>query len=129
MHLLHEQIKIYYIFIYKGGLLLILYICFLVTCRRSTEISLVIRQTMEACILTHLMPRSQVQPHYFMGIFLHELVQYLSLKPCLFNLQIDIFVQVLQADGGNSKLKLGVPIQCELLDDCRVPFYLAFVFT
>ncbi|MQL90108.1 hypothetical protein Taro_022692 [Colocasia esculenta] len=40
--------------------------------RRSTEISLVIRQTMEACILTHLMPRSQ----------------------------IDIHVQVLQADGG-----------------------------
>ncbi|KAL6618804.1 hypothetical protein ACP70R_033943 [Stipagrostis hirtigluma subsp. patula] len=40
--------------------------------RRSTEISLVIRQTMEASILTHLMPRSQ----------------------------IDIFVQVLQADGG-----------------------------
>nr|GMC58337.1 exosome complex component RRP41 homolog [Ipomoea batatas]GMC68517.1 exosome complex component RRP41 homolog [Ipomoea batatas] len=40
--------------------------------RRSTEISLVIRQTMEACILTHLMPRSQ----------------------------IDIFVQVIQADGG-----------------------------
>ncbi|KAK3005368.1 hypothetical protein RJ639_015471 [Escallonia herrerae] len=40
--------------------------------RRSTEISLVIRQTMEACILTHLMPRSQ----------------------------IDIFVQVLSADGG-----------------------------
>ncbi|WMV11533.1 hypothetical protein MTR67_004918 [Solanum verrucosum] len=39
---------------------------------RSTEISLVIRQTMEACILTHLMPRSQ----------------------------IDIYVQVLQADGG-----------------------------
>ena len=28
--------------------------------RRSTEISLVIRQTMEACIMTHLMPRSQV---------------------------------------------------------------------
>ncbi|XP_020588814.1 exosome complex component RRP41 homolog isoform X1 [Phalaenopsis equestris] len=40
--------------------------------RRSTEISLVIRQTMEAAILTHLMPRSQ----------------------------IDIFLQVLQADGG-----------------------------
>ncbi|KAK9928516.1 hypothetical protein M0R45_025648 [Rubus argutus] len=39
---------------------------------RSTEISLVIRQTMEECILTNLMPRSQ----------------------------IDIFVQVLQADGG-----------------------------
>lgn len=28
--------------------------------RRSTEISLVIRQTLEECILTHLMPRSQV---------------------------------------------------------------------
>uniref|UniRef100_A0A803M4Y1 Uncharacterized protein n=1 Tax=Chenopodium quinoa TaxID=63459 RepID=A0A803M4Y1_CHEQI len=40
--------------------------------RRSTEISMVIRQTMEACIMTNLMPRSQ----------------------------IDIFVQVLQADGG-----------------------------
>ncbi|RLN00463.1 hypothetical protein C2845_PM06G01890 [Panicum miliaceum] len=40
--------------------------------RRSTEISLVIRQTMEASILTHLMLRSQ----------------------------IDIFVQVLQADDG-----------------------------
>ncbi|XP_026390437.1 exosome complex component RRP41 homolog [Papaver somniferum] len=39
---------------------------------RSTEISLVIRQTLEACIMTHLMPRSQ----------------------------IDVFVQVLQADGG-----------------------------
>ncbi|WVY93910.1 hypothetical protein V8G54_032998 [Vigna mungo] len=45
--------------------------------RRSTEISLVIRQTMEASILTHLLPRSQ-----------------------LLNLQIDIYVQVLQADGG-----------------------------
>lgn len=40
--------------------------------RRSTEISLVIRQTFESVILTHLFPRSQ----------------------------IDIFVQVLQADGG-----------------------------
>lgn len=40
--------------------------------RRSTEISLVIRQTFESIILTHLFPRSQ----------------------------IDIFVQVLQADGG-----------------------------
>ncbi|KAG6485609.1 hypothetical protein ZIOFF_054172 [Zingiber officinale] len=39
--------------------------------RRCTEISLVICQTMEACILVHLMPCSQ----------------------------IDIFVQVLQADG------------------------------
>ncbi|XWS32082.1 hypothetical protein CRYUN_Cryun23aG0130100 [Craigia yunnanensis] len=44
--------------------------------RRSTEISLVIRQTMEACILTHLMPRSQ----------------------------IDIFVQVLQANGGKRSI-------------------------
>ncbi|KAK9757862.1 hypothetical protein RND81_01G191200 [Saponaria officinalis] len=40
--------------------------------RRSTEISMVIRQTMEACILLEKFPRSQ----------------------------IDIFVQVLQADGG-----------------------------
>ncbi|XP_010413376.1 PREDICTED: exosome complex component RRP41 homolog [Camelina sativa] len=40
--------------------------------RRSTELSLVIRQTMEACILTELLPHSQ----------------------------IDIFLQVLQADGG-----------------------------
>ncbi|RXH80412.1 hypothetical protein DVH24_041559 [Malus domestica] len=40
--------------------------------RKPKEISLVIRQTMEACIMTHLMPRTQ----------------------------IDIFVQVLQADGG-----------------------------
>ncbi|KAL2632448.1 hypothetical protein R1flu_017134 [Riccia fluitans] len=40
--------------------------------RRATELSLVIRQTMEAAILTNLLPRSQ----------------------------IDIFVQVLQADGG-----------------------------
>jgi ribonuclease PH len=40
--------------------------------RRSTEISLVIKQTFEAAIITTLLPRSQ----------------------------IDIFVQVLQADGG-----------------------------
>lgn len=40
--------------------------------RRSTEISLVIKQTMEAAILLQLLPRTQ----------------------------IDIFVQVLQADGG-----------------------------
>jgi ribonuclease PH len=32
--------------------------------RRATEISLVIRQTMEASILTHLMPRSQVSSIY-----------------------------------------------------------------
>ncbi|KAM1380264.1 hypothetical protein ACFX2I_022014 [Malus domestica] len=48
--------------------------------RRSTEISLVIRQTMEACIMTHLMPRTQ----------------------------IDIFVQVLQADGGKSRCLVAV---------------------
>lgn len=40
--------------------------------RRSTEISLVIRQTFESVILTHLFPKTQ----------------------------IDIFMQVLQADGG-----------------------------
>jgi len=40
--------------------------------RRSTEISLVIRQTFESVIMTHLFPRTQ----------------------------IDIFMQVLQADGG-----------------------------
>lgn len=66
--------------------------------RRSTEISLVIRQTMEACILTHLMPRSQV-------IFM-EYILCISFLISLFSislnhfLQIDIFVQVLQADGG-----------------------------
>lgn len=42
------------------------------TDRLSTELSLIIRQTMEASIMTHLLPRSQ----------------------------IDIYVQVLQADGG-----------------------------
>lgn len=40
--------------------------------RRSTEISLVIRQTLESVILTHLFPRSQ----------------------------IDVYIQILQADGG-----------------------------
>ncbi|KAF6172135.1 hypothetical protein GIB67_029553 [Kingdonia uniflora] len=68
--------------------------------RRSTEISLVIRQTVEACILTHLMPRSQ----------------------------IDIFVQVLQADGGTrfacinaASLALadtGIPM-CDLVTSCK----------
>ncbi|XP_073277304.1 exosome complex component RRP41 homolog [Primulina huaijiensis] len=67
--------------------------------RRSTEISLVIRQTMEACILTHLMPRSQ----------------------------IDIFVQVLQADGGTRSACInaatlaladaGIPM-CDLVTSC-----------
>ena len=36
--------------------------------RRSTEISMVIRQTMEACIMTHLMPRSQVPFYTASGI-------------------------------------------------------------
>ncbi|VVB13314.1 unnamed protein product [Arabis nemorensis] len=47
--------------------------------RRTTELSLVIRQTMEACILTELMPHSQIVS---------------------FIMHIDIFLQVLQADGG-----------------------------
>lgn len=68
--------------------------------RRSTEISLVIRQTMEACIMTHLMPRSQVPLLHLGELFLHECVvcSFLSLVSLFF--QIDIFVQVLQADGG-----------------------------
>ena len=40
---------------------------------RATEISLVIKQTFESVIMTHLFPNSQ----------------------------IDIFIQILQADGGN----------------------------
>ncbi|URE39804.1 3' exoribonuclease family, domain 2 [Musa troglodytarum] len=71
--------------------------------RRSTEISLVIRQTMEACILTHLMPRSQ----------------------------IDIFVQVLQADGGTRSACInaatlaladaGVPM-CDIVTSCSAGY-------
>uniref|UniRef100_A0A2N9F4Z1 Uncharacterized protein n=1 Tax=Fagus sylvatica TaxID=28930 RepID=A0A2N9F4Z1_FAGSY len=71
--------------------------------RRSTEISLVIRQTMEACILTHLMPRSQ----------------------------IDIFVQVLQADGGTRSACInaatlaladaGIPM-CDLVSSCSAGY-------
>ncbi|KAK4483511.1 hypothetical protein RD792_010708 [Penstemon davidsonii] len=71
--------------------------------RRSTEISLVIRQTMEACILTHLMPRSQ----------------------------IDIFVQVLQADGGTRSACInaatlaladaGIPMR-DLVTSCSAGF-------
>ncbi|KAL0464880.1 UNVERIFIED_CONTAM: Exosome complex component RRP41 [Sesamum latifolium] len=71
--------------------------------RRSTEISLVIRQTMEACILTHLMPRSQ----------------------------IDIFVQVLQADGGTRSACInaatlaladaGIPM-CDLVTSCSAGY-------
>ncbi|KAH9288612.1 hypothetical protein KI387_032729, partial [Taxus chinensis] len=71
--------------------------------RRSTEISLVIRQTMEAAILTHLMPRSQ----------------------------IDIFVQVLQADGGTRSACInaatlaladaGIPM-CDLVTSCAAGY-------
>lgn len=71
--------------------------------RRSTEISLVIRQTMEACIMTHLMPRSQ----------------------------IDIFVQVLQADGGTRSACInaatlaladaGIPM-CDVVTSCSAGY-------
>ncbi|KAK1558455.1 hypothetical protein Q3G72_002498 [Acer saccharum] len=71
--------------------------------RRSIEISLVIRQTMEACIMTHLMPRSQ----------------------------IDIFVQVLQADGGTRSACInaatlaladaGIPM-CDLVTSCSAGY-------
>ncbi|XP_072981526.1 exosome complex component RRP41 homolog [Typha angustifolia] len=59
--------------------------------RRSTEISLVIRQTMEACILADLMPHSQ----------------------------IDIFVQVLQADGGTRSACINAATLA--LADARIP--------
>lgn len=80
---------------------------FLFIYRRSTEISLVIRQTMEACILTHLMPRSQVfsillEPFSHNWILLPSLSNlYHFSKASFLCLQIDIYVQVLQADGGN----------------------------
>ncbi|XP_057854226.1 exosome complex component RRP41 homolog isoform X4 [Cryptomeria japonica] len=71
--------------------------------RRSTEISLVIRQTMAAAILTRLMPRSQ----------------------------IDIFVQVLQADGGTRSACInaatlaladaGIPM-CDLITSCAAGY-------
>ncbi|KAK4849500.1 hypothetical protein QYF36_025481 [Acer negundo] len=71
--------------------------------RRSIEISLVIRQTMEACIMTHLMPRSQ----------------------------IDIFVQVLQADGGTRSACInaatlaladaGIPM-CDIVTSCSAGY-------
>ncbi|KAJ0100879.1 hypothetical protein Patl1_06580 [Pistacia atlantica] len=70
---------------------------------RSTEISLVIRQTMEACILTNLMPHSQ----------------------------IDIFVQVLQADGGTRSACInaatlaladaGIPM-CDIVTSCSAGY-------
>jgi hypothetical protein len=84
--------------------------CFLIdvsflALRRSTEISLVIRQTMEACILTHLMPRSQVLLQHLGNFSYMSVVLLVSiLKVCLLILQIDIFVQVLQADGGKLRL-------------------------
>ncbi|KAJ0986222.1 hypothetical protein J5N97_004578 [Dioscorea zingiberensis] len=71
--------------------------------RRSTEISLVIRQSLEASVLTHLMPRSQ----------------------------IDIFVQVLQADGGTRSACInaatmaladaGIPM-CDLVTSCSAGY-------
>ncbi|KAK0585778.1 hypothetical protein LWI29_033924 [Acer saccharum] len=70
---------------------------------RSIEISLVIRQSMEACIMTDLMPRSQ----------------------------IDIFVQVLQADGGTRSACInaatlaladaGIPM-CDLVTSCSAGY-------
>jgi hypothetical protein len=69
---------------------------------------------MEACILTKLMPRSQVSVFLmisynmfflFINRISYQLSQRISLKhPAVFLLQIDIFVQVLQADGGNMLL-------------------------
>eukprot|EP00271_Cylindrocystis_brebissonii_P011156 TRINITY_DN2799_c0_g1_i1.p1 TRINITY_DN2799_c0_g1~~TRINITY_DN2799_c0_g1_i1.p1 ORF type:complete len:246 (+),score=54.49 TRINITY_DN2799_c0_g1_i1:431-1168(+) len=71
--------------------------------RRSQEISLVIKQTLEAAILGHLMPRTQ----------------------------IDVFVQVLQADGGTrsacinaASLALahaGIPLR-DLVTSCAAGF-------
>ena len=57
--------------------------------RRSTEISLIIKQTFEAAIFTHLYPNSQ----------------------------IDIYIQVIQADGGSNFVLLlsqflGFLVQC-----------------
>ncbi|KAL6216900.1 hypothetical protein ACLB2K_010118 [Fragaria x ananassa] len=65
-----------------------LFLLYMAPERRSTEISLVIRQTMEECILTNLMPRSQ----------------------------IDIFVQVLQADGD-----AGIPMR-DLVTSCSAGY-------
>jgi len=71
--------------------------------RRATEISLVIRQTFEAVIMTHLFPRSQ----------------------------IDIFVQILQADGGMrcaginaatlALINAGIPMR-EFVTSCSAGF-------
>ncbi|KAF6162653.1 hypothetical protein GIB67_013267 [Kingdonia uniflora] len=71
--------------------------------RQSTEKFLVIRQTMKACILTHLMPRSL----------------------------IDIFVKVLQANGGTRSTCInavtlaladgGIPM-CDLATSCSFGF-------
>ncbi|KAK4379191.1 hypothetical protein RND71_001053 [Anisodus tanguticus] len=64
---------------------------------RSTEISLVIRQTMDACILTHLMPRSQM----------------------------DIYVQVLQADGGTRSACINAATLA--LADTGIPMHLNYL--
>lgn len=71
--------------------------------RRSMEISKVIGETMEACIMTHLMPRTQ----------------------------IDIYVQVLQADGGTRSACInaatlaladaGIPM-CDLVTSCSAGY-------
>ncbi|KMZ72180.1 Exosome complex component RRP41 [Zostera marina] len=71
--------------------------------RRSMEISLVIRQTMEACIMTQLMPNSQ----------------------------IDICLQVLQADGGTRSACInaatlaladaGIPM-CDIVVSCSAGY-------
>jgi len=58
-----------YIYIYIGNMQIFLSLSLGVPhfssldlcCRRAMELSLVIRQTLEAAILTHLMPRSQVK--------------------------------------------------------------------
>ena len=96
--------------------------------RRSTEISLVIRQTMEACILTHLMPRSQVLLQHLENLsYMNIYSLVLFLKPCLFILQIDIFVQVLQADGGKLRLNW-IPVQLLLLAGHQLIFTLIHEF-
>ena len=44
-----------------------LVVCYHGMVRRSTELSLVIRQTMEACILTEVLPHSQVFPSFLLS--------------------------------------------------------------
>lgn len=100
-------------------LLFLLTNTFLLQFRRSTEISLVIRQTMEACIMTHLMPRSQVPFSASFStisqlvLLLVQFVSQVLLIVCY--LQIDIFVQVLQADGGTMNSNFRVPMHVMLM--------------